>query len=353
MKTLSIFFLFIMFFFSCTSKNPGTKSDTTDTLAFIKNSESSVSSKNQPTGPNPRVETYEKLSVLLKEENFSAAEKLISENHFDINVFEQKKHNDESRGDLWFDGLLWNYSKKNPNPLVVQFLLNHGVDPNLIGETWMDELTHRYVPEYTVTCDRKIAEMLINAGSKYALDGLMECAVNDKSIPEINDLLMRGAKPDIAFKAACEKHDLQLFSKLIQAGGNVDVALFWAVQYEDLNMAKEMVSKSARIKKTENIISNVAYSKNEELKSLVLNAIDGKMYSDVDSQEGCEPSLLMNAAKGGDLGAVEFMLKSGADPNVYCQASENIESALEDAETNGHTDVAELLKKYGAKKPEK
>jgi hypothetical protein len=310
--------------------------------------------------------------------------------------------------------LLWNYSKNNPNPLVVQFLLNHGVDPNLTGRTWLDEVAYKYVPEYTVTCDRIIAELLINAGSKYALDGLMECAINDKSIPEITDLLLRGAKPDIAFteacekhdpcdkiiaellinagskyaldglmkcavnnksipeitdlllrgakpdyafKVACEKHDQQLFLKLIQAGGNIDAALFWAAEYEDLSMVKEMLDKGARIRETEGNESNVAYSKNEELKSLVLNAIDGKMYSDC--PEGSEgenyPSSIMRAAEGGDYSAVEFMLKARTDPNNWVNylGFPTARSALEFAENNGHTDVAELLKKYGAKKPEK
>ena len=298
--------------------------------------------------------TYDLVYKELKEGNLEAANYDIRVEYLNINEYEQRKHDDESLGLSGFRGLLWTFSNESPDSLVVQLLLDLGVDPNLPGYTWLDELSSQYVHEYTTSCNTGIAELLIKAGSKYALDGLMECAVNDKSITKISELLARGAKPDIAFKVACEKHDQQLFSKLIQAGGNIDVALLWAAEYEDLSMVKEMLDKGARIRETENQVSNVAYSENEELKNLLAGRIEGAMYSSDHGTEGAEPSSIMRAAEVGDYSAVEFMLKAGADPNNWCPdpGFPTVRSALECAESNGHTDVAELLKKYGAKKPQ-
>jgi len=308
--------------------------------------------------------TYDQLCTLLEEGNFSAADELIKGENFDINDYEQRKHDDESWGRSNFCGLLWTFSTDSPDSLVVQFLLNHGVDPNLTGCTWLDELSHDFIHEYPTSqrqdnadhliCNTGIAELLIKAGSNYALNALMECAVNDKSIPKILELLARGAKPDVAIHVAFEVRDSQLFKKLMNAGGNIDEALFWATEYEDLSIVKEMLDKGARIRKTGNWISNAAYSKNEELKNLVVGRIDGVMYSDL-GPEGAEPSSIMRAAEGGDYSAVEFMLKAGTDPNWWLPDTgwPYDRSALECAESNGHTDVAELLKKYGAKKPEK
>jgi ankyrin repeat protein len=96
--------------------------------------------------------------------------------------------------------------------------------------------------------------------------------------------------------------------------------------------------------------SKIAFSNNEALKSLVVGSMKGKMYSEVwedGESPGVANSDLIQAAARGEAAVVEFMIKAGANPNSftpYCN------SALGEAERNGHTEVVELLKKYGATK---
>jgi hypothetical protein len=189
----------------------------------------------------------------------------------------------------------------------------------------------------------------------------------------IRDLLKKGARANSGLLYACQSHNKTLVNDLITAGADLGVALFWAVEFEDLEITKTLIERGARMEGSvleemrylvydmnrEDLkdrwtevggCSKVAYSENKELQALVVKSIKGKMYSEV-WEDGESPgranSELIQAAAKGQAAAVEFMLNAGANPNSftpYCN------SALGEAEKNGHTEVVELLKKYEATK---
>jgi len=99
---------------------------------------------------------------------------------------------------------------------------------------------------------------------------------------------------------------------------------------------------------------------NEEIRSLVVHVTDGTIFSEIHGGEGiCEGSYLISACTDGEVKTVEFMLQAGADPNQFCWEDSGDESvncssttALGAAESRGNQELVELLKKYGAEKPE-
>jgi hypothetical protein len=335
---------------SCSTKNQESTSAEADSV--VNTVAESTSPDQAPASDNSDDATYNQLLSLLQAENLTFAETLINEKKFDINAYEANTHKHSNGANYGgFVGLLANFSQEKPNERVVQFLLKQKVDPNATGSTRLDEVRNDYSSYPVTTCHKKIGELLIKAGSKYALNRLMECATSEKDIVQIKTLLVRGANPTPALALACEKHDAGLFSELIKAGADKNEALFWAVEFEDVGMAKVILAQGAKILKGNYRVSHVAYSKNEELKELVKNAIDVSMYTDVDGMEGCSTSPLIAAARDGDIGAVDFILKVGGDPNVFCTDFDQCESALKSAEQSNQAEIAELLKKYGAKKP--
>jgi len=333
MKFSILFILPYLLLAACGSKTSESISTGTDSLA---NSENATTANKVPSsGEDANDVVYEQIYNLLKEKKLAEADRLIKEKSFDITGYEERKHQDHIYGfSSVFMGLLWrfsgssyqNFSKQEPNMEAIQFLLEHNINPNQPGFSWQPDIGP-VVQKYVVTCDKKVADILIRGGSKYALDGLLECAGNEKDTVQL--------------------------AKLVQAGADKNEALYWAAEMEAVSLVSSLIDKGAKILKVENRISHVAFSKNERLKTLIQNAIDGSMYSDVEGLEVCDPSSLINAAGQGDLNAVAFMLKAGADPNIFCVDTDNglCESALGAAEKNNHLEVVDLLKKYGAKKP--
>jgi len=280
---------------------------------------------------------YYKLYQLLNEGDFDEAEVLFNSISGDINAYERNSFCNLT--------LLYQFTSGNENAAAVSFLLKNSVDPNTPsafceeGETIV----------YTSSCNESIAKLLIDAGSKYALDALMECAVRDKNMDKILKLLNRKANPSIALSVACKNHDLELFNKLLDLGADINQALYWATESEDMEMISLMLDRGAVITR----YSSVAYSKNEEIKEALVNAIDGLVYSELTGGEGfCDGSHLINAAGVGDFEAVKFMLNAGADPNQFCWQNPDSNvlkcsdaCALGAAESNGHSEIVDLLSK--------
>jgi ankyrin repeat protein len=333
-------------------------------------------------------ELYGLIGELLEKEDFGNASSLIEVFDFSIKDFEQKsieqlKATANDYGFGYFNTLLNKFSQiEHPNQKVVDFLLKNGADPNTPSGS-ISELDYTFYPSYTTSCDKKTSEKLIKAGSKYALNGYLWCITNesiqDDSLSrakEISELIAKGAEPNLALEFAAKNEDDNLFNHLLKFNADINQALYWAVEYERMELVQKLVKEGGLLKnristldngevKLNNEdwdirISNVAFSENDSLKKLVLNITDGTFYSKNQIREvTCEPSALIEAVKDQNIKAVEFMLKTGADPNEFCWPEEPWNNdncargvALFAAKNNEHQEMINLLLEYGAKSPE-
>lgn len=318
-------FLFLILIFpalNCSSpKNEETyKIDTSDVSSadsikiLLESNASAETARDEPSDYNKRYEIYNTLKDLLNEMNFELADKLIRENKVDLNEVHSVVYCSTT--------LLFDFSSQKE---VVEFLLSNGADPNSSSFISCEE---GETIGYTTTCDEIIAELLIEAGSNYALDHLVECVGRDGDTQKIKALVARGA--------------------------NKDEALYWVVENEEIELARELVQSKARINRE----SSVAFSSNEELKKLIINVIDGNIYTWLRGGEGfCDGSTFINTARDGNRAALLFMLEAGADPNIFCWQDDDDDlqcgsrSALGAAKGNGNWEIVGLLERYGATEP--
>lgn len=197
--------------------------------------------------------------------------------------------------------------------------------------------------------------------------------LNASNESEVRAGIKGGGRVNSGLLYACNNRNPKLVEELIDAGADRGVALFWAVEFENVEITKALVAQGAKMGNSvleemrylvynmnrEDLrshwtetggFSKIAYSGNDALKELVVGAIDGKMYSEV-FEDGESPgranSDFIEAASRGEIAVIEFMIRVGADPNAVTPYGN---SALGEAEANSHPDMVELLKKHGAKK---
>jgi len=334
-----------------------TKTETTGDADSIPSLDSAY---NQPVIDNQRVATddpvfdlYNRIVDLITQKDISTAKKLILENKAALLDFEKTKT------PVYMPGtFLYQFSDDED---IVEFLLEQGFDPNIATYFPGEEGSDRN--EYPTPCNRQSAELLIEAGSQFALDGLMKCAVSEKDVSQIRNLLKRKADQLPAIPLACELQDHDLLRELIESGAGTNEALYWSVQNGDVEMIKELLGKGARLTRSELDpwgMPSILATKNKEIRNLVAPVVDGTLFSEIHGGEGfCDGSYLISASIEGDIETVEFMLMAGADPNQFCWEDPdgnfdcNRASALGGAESNGNEEMIALLKKYKAEKPEK
>jgi hypothetical protein len=140
----------------------------------------------------------------------------------------------------------------------------------------------------------------------------------------------------------------------LRSGADRSEALYNACVVEDSALIAAMVQHGGRLEKG----SGIAWSKNENLKAIVLPVTNGKAYSEIFDGPDSHSSELLRSCEYGDLCALEFMLKAGADPNVYGTPAYSNDfhgckdiSALAIAMANNNGEMIKLLKKYKAKLP--
>jgi hypothetical protein len=360
-------YLFLIYFFiaafSCSTKKEAEQlSETNSTKpAEPENIEPNLKPKQEPE-PDPfeiamaNRETYDQIFELLSRNEIEAARKLINEKNFDINEHEMSPYSVTHCFTTMlyrFSGSQYMYSKVHEENLqAIEFLLQLGVDPNTLSTVTCEEGSSTDV---TDTCNPEIGELLIKAGSRYALNGLLECAVNEKNLDRVIELLDREAEPSLALSLACETHNSELFQRLLNDGVNKNDALFWAVWHEDLPMTKTMIGKGARLVR----INRIAKSENTELRELVLPVTDAGPYAALRGGEGfCDGNELMYMVLESNYRAVEFILQVGVDPNIYCWENPSTgkldckgASALGIAEGKNDLELINLLKQFNARKP--
>ena len=356
-KIYILYVIVLISFFSCRTRLNEEQSNVDSTLAVPSNNQLTNEPESIPfENSSDDIETYDHLFELLTKNEFESARALINEKKLDINAYEQ------SLASMMrcFTTLLYRFSGSTfysstykENVQAVEFLLQLGVDPNTLSTVTCEE---GFSTDVTDTCNPEIGEMLIKAGSHYALNGLLDCAAKNKNLDKVNELLDRGGDPSLALSVACEIHNHELFEKLLNLGVNKDIAFYWAVAHEDLELARMMIEKGARLKE----INPVAKSQNTKLRELVIPWANPQAYTELTGGEGfCDGNELMFMVRENNYNAVEFILRIGANPNIYCWEDPlsgkldcNTTSALGIAEGAGNSELIELLKKYGAKKPE-
>lgn len=340
---------------------------------------------------NPKLneyELYELIADLLKKEDFNNASAMIEAFNFSIKEFElsvndELKAKADQAGFGHFSTLLYRFTeeKNHPNEKIIDFLLENGADPNTPSGS-ISELDYTYYPFYTTSCDKEVTDKLIEAGSKYALNAYLWCLVfydehkNDPSLAnEISELISQGANPNLALSYAAHNGKTELFNQLLDNQASIDEALYWAVEYERMELVRKLVQNGAQLKSKVTYVSggqvffedelaerysNVAFSNNDELKEMLIPVTDGTVYSNNRRMEiTCDPSVFIKTVKEQNIETVEFMLKTGADPNEYCMPEEPWNSdncargvALAAAKRNEHQEMIDLLLEFGAKCPE-
>jgi hypothetical protein len=243
-STVYWFIIVVCIFISCQSKTKEELADVDSAIVVSPGNELIAErqlNQFEPSGENH--ETYDRLFDLLSRNEFDSARAMLSEKAFDINAYERTFASLVQ----CFTTLLYRFSGSQyygstvkENDDAVEFLLQQGVDPNNLSTVTCEEGSSTDV---TDTCNPIIGEMLIKAGSHYALNGLLECAAKARDVAKITELLDRGGDPSLALSVACELHDRALVQKLINAGVNKDDAFYWAVAHEDLELTRIMIEK--------------------------------------------------------------------------------------------------------------
>ena len=153
---------------------------------------------------------------------------------------------------------------------------------------------------------------------------------------------------------AAQQHNLATVKTLLQRGANVNeeqidgaTALLWAVQWDDLDMAKALIAAHADPMHANRTgaspLQLAAVNGDPAMLTLLLKA--GANPSQQLSATGDTP--LMMASRTGIAAAVQVLLDAGAEVNAAESWSGT--TALMWAATEGHTDVVRLLIKAGAK----
>ena len=169
--------------------------------------------------------------------------------------------------------------------------------------------------------------------------------------------LLAGASPLLAGELAdaAQQHNIAAVRSLLKKGVAADeaqvdgaTALLWAVQWDDLEMAKLLVAAGANPAQANRTgaspLQLAAINGNPEMLTLLLKS--GANASHKLSASGDTP--LMMAARTGIAAAVQVLVDAGADINAAETWSGT--TALMWAATEGHTDVVQLLIKAGANK---
>jgi hypothetical protein len=170
---------------------------------------------------------------------------------------------------------------------------------------------------------------------------------------------------------------------LVNSGADKDEALTAACDAPNSpEIILDLIAKGARLflKPNEYLNthlygSSIAFSPNEALKAKVVSVTNGRAFSELfeDCAEGSGSCLLaacheasfpyvssetdIESYKKSYLSAIDFMLRSGADPNVFTvsylwnERSCNLASTLGFAIRSKNEELITLLKKYSAKLP--
>ncbi len=346
-----------------------------------------------------------RIDSLLLLEDTVAVSKLLASNEIDINQQSE-----------WYGTLLNKFVDHNSSVRIVSFLLSKGADPNVINHLEESGWPHE---RPTTTCDPAIGRLLIKHGSKYQLDAMVSCAAHNKDKKGVVAAIAAGGDPSSALDFAYQYDPLFFDSlvragadktralttvchvksitqpgryemdtvrvrKLVEIGGDPSVdaigsaifyrhryltdfllkrgakkntALYAACEAQDTVLIRRLVRDGARLVQ---LVGEFAFSDNEVLKELVAPVTDGKGFSHVtEDLEGTFPSALQRACSEGNLSAVRFMLRTGADPNEYCgdcaqyqeECGCEVVSALGLAMARDNDEMVQLLKKYKAKVP--
>lgn len=273
---------------------------------------------------------------------------------------------------------------------IVKLLIDAGANVNKKDSTG-DTALH-YATEYPAGKNTEIVKLLldkgadVNAANFKSWTPLMSAA-NEGYLATVNLLLNNGA--DINAKSATNQTALDYVLPIDnhwRHNGETESEYYERLEelketkqlllqhYAEKGADKELVKKikdDAYSKKLELFFNSIKNNDLEQLKTLIKNGIDVNVgdkdndtalikatwYGNVDIikfliESGANVNLsnndgetpLMNAAENADINVVKILLNKGADVNAK---DNDDETAL--IKANGHTEIAELLKAYGAK----
>ncbi|NJN41863.1 MAG: hypothetical protein HC811_06175 [Flammeovirgaceae bacterium] len=253
-----------------------------------------VESSSENDEENSIAKIYDQLYEKLQAKDFVAAEAIIKDNKEELFEYEEMH---TTYNCFWTH--LWKFSHggygNDPSYEVVDFLLNQGFNPNISSTIGCEE---GFTIGFTYSSDYEITQRLIAAESEYAMDGWIYklTGLKDGKIMEGRDsdlvilynFLEQGADPNLGVIIACGLHDMEIYNKCLSLGIDVDMALRFAVHFEDLVIARDLIAKGAVIKNESTFSTGlgdiwfptlrIAYSKNEELKESVVGLIEGTIF---------------------------------------------------------------------------
>ncbi|MDN5835963.1 MAG: ankyrin repeat domain-containing protein [Nitrosospira sp.] len=181
-------------------------------------------------------------------------------------------------------------------------------------------------------------------------------AVEDNNIPDVTDLLAKGADPNTPdeggntlLMVAIRHKNTKLADLLIDAGAKLtlrnkfgETAIMLASYNGLRDIVEKLYVKGAEI--NHNGWNPLIYAATNGHANIVELLLGGGVQIDATSENGT--TALMMAARGNHSDAVKVLLKNGADPNIR---NESGGTALKWALARNYDDVAELLKNSGAK----
>jgi ankyrin repeat protein len=228
---------------------------------------------------------------------------------------------------------------------VAEFLISKGADVNARDPNGFGALD--------VAHSADVARLLIAAGAEVGPRALyVNAGWRDKDVVEL--LLAKGARIDpsavrdneMLLRFAVEHRLQDLAGKLLANGTNANVVdhgrtgmslLAAAVNNGDKEMVMLLIAHGADVNRADDFyqrpLDYASYAYKDVAELLLAHGADVNA-----------GGLLHDAAARGDKVIVELFLAHGADVNA---GADKGETALDEAIARGHTDVAEILRKYG------
>lgn len=242
----------------------------------------------------------------------------------------------------------------------IHYLLENGANPNFWGEVKGCDTPLEVA---LASGNIEIATLLVKNGAHLNIKGksgitpLLKATIIG-NIQLITLMLERGANPNSApdngvtpLLIASGNENIELMTLLLNTGANPDATnaiwrgltpLMWSIDRGNIELVTLMLEKGANPNNPSNErltpLAMAEYHNNIELMILLLKYGANPNATDT-TRKG--PTLLMGAARRGDIELVKLLLEKGADSNVIFRFNK----AIDFARRKGHTEIVELLNK--------
>lgn len=209
------------------------------------------------------------------------------------------------------------------------------------------------------------AKVDVNEVTNYlAGDTALMLAVSSGNLRIVQELIKAGADLNVreeggtALMIAAESDNLEIVQELIKAGADVnigDMGNYIPLTVSDSEIMRELIKAGADVNAATNTgehnagtkfipLNIAAYRGDLELVKEIIKA--GAW---INSQDYFGMTALMVAAQHGYPEIVQELIKAGADVNIVMEYTGDYSTALSLAISNNHLDVADILRKAGAK----